>query len=264
MSEQEPYDTIDLAGINHGINQGNLANVQANRLQYELDESEKTLAEAQLECEQTLSRLQHDLRQDIQEINNEGVPEWKENTNPKTRILTDEGVNKIMEIARRYINKETLLSNFDEKVIARRMLEFSLAFTGLIFMKYEIYFRRPTIEECYEILKERIDVKVEKKVMIARLNNLPYDVKAIEKKVLFELETVIDYEIEKIQDERKRANLREFEMLFVSLKALIESIHHRAWKGEERGSIRRRLNINEIIGTKNVPQMKRGLFGGWK
>jgi len=65
-----------------------------------------------------------------------------------------------MQVMQSYINKETLLSNFDEKMIARRMLEFSLSFSALIFLKYEIFFRSPSMLECKELLEERINKRL--------------------------------------------------------------------------------------------------------
>lgn len=41
-------------------------------------------------------------------------------------------------------------------------------------------------------------------------------------------------------------------MIFESLSQLVFAILNRAWKGEERGSIRRHTNISEILG-KNSP-----------
>jgi len=71
-----------------------------------------------------------------------------------------------------------------------------------------------------------------------------------------------EYEIQKIKEERTKLNLREFEMIFTQLKALVEAIHNRAWKGEERGSLRRHFNISEVIGGKpQMPQKKGGWFG---
>ena len=83
-----------------------------------------------------------------------------------------------------------------------------------------------------------------------------------DKKILKELEGRLDYEIEKIKQEQTKTNLREFEMIFTQITALVESTHNRAWKGEERGSLRRHFNISEVIGGKGqMPEKKGGIFG---
>ena len=167
-----------------------------------------------------------------------------------------------MQIMQSYINKETLLSNFDAKMIARRMLKFCLSLNALMFMKYEIYFRSPTLEECQAILQSRINEKVKRKVMNLELMNKEYDKEELKEEVLKEIEPQIEYELDKIKAEKIKLNLREFEMIFTQLEALVEATHNRAWKGEERGSLRRHFNISEVIGGKSPVPEKKGFWGG--
>jgi len=259
-----PYNELaEQVGLHTQNQQGNLVSNQNNQMQYQMEEQEKNLAEAQLDVEETLTKIAHLLRQDTLKLNDEGVFEWFAIEDKKKRILTDEGVDRIMQVMQSYINKETLLSNFDEKTIARRMLEFSLSFSALIFLKYEIFFSSPSLEECRDILKERIKNKVQVKKMNSQIFNEGFDEKEEENIILNELRGRLDYEIEKIKQEQTKNNLREFEMIFTQLKALVESIHNRAWKGEERGSLRRHFNISEVIGGKNPITEKKGGIFGW-
>jgi hypothetical protein len=261
--EEQPYNEVaDQVGLHAQNQQGNLIANQSRQLQYQMEESEKNLAEAQLDVEETLTKINHLLKQDVLKVNKDGILEWCEIQDTKKRVLTDEGVDKIMQVIQSYINKETLLSNFDDKMIARRMLEFSLSFSALIFLKYEIFFRTPSLEECKEILQARIKNKVETKKMTAQIFHKEFNSEEEEKNILAELEFRLDYEIEKIKQEQTKSNLREFEMIFTQLKALVESTHNRAWKGEERGSLRRHFNISEVIGGRNpMPEKKGGIFG---
>jgi len=57
--------------------------------------------------------------------------------------------------------------------------------------------------------------------------------------------------------------LSEFELLFEQLSQLVYATLNRAWKGEERGSIRRHTNISEIIGARPQQQQEGGLFSKW-
>lgn len=265
MYEQEqPYNEVaDQVGLHTQNQQGNLIANQNKQLQYQMEEAEKNLAEAQLDCEETLTKINHLLKQDVLKVNSEGILEWQEISDLKKRVLTDEGVDKIMQVMQSYINKETLLSNFDDKMIARRMLEFSLSFSALIFLKYEIFFRTPSLSECRDILQERINKKVESKKMTAQIFHKEFNKTEEETSILLELEDRMDYEIEKIKQEQTKSNLREFEMIFTQLKALVEATHNRAWKGEERGSLRRHFNISEVIGGRNPMPEKRGGIFGW-
>ena len=264
MEEEElpPYNEVaEQVGLHSATQQGNLVANQTKQLQFQMEEGEKNLAEAQLDCQETLQKIYHLLKQDTLKPNAEGIFDWVVIDDPKKRVLTSLGVDKIMQVMESYINKETLLSNFDEKMIARRMLEFSLAFSALIFMKYEIFFRTPSLKECQEILQLRIDEKIKKKVMALELVEKKADRELLKKNVLNEMEERMEYEIEKIKQEQTKLNLREFEMLFTQLKALVESTHNRAWKGEERGSLRRHFNISEVIGGQSPMPQKKGWFG---
>jgi hypothetical protein len=261
--DQPHNDIADQVLVHNQANQGNLIHNQTRQLQYQMEEAEKNLADAQLDCEATLTRINHLLRQD-KLIIVDGVFDWKDIEDPKKRVLTDEGVERIMQVMQSYINKETLLSNFDEKTIARRMLEFCLAFSGLMFQKYEVFFRTPTLEECEYILNFRISEKIKIKKMSCNFSGNYFDEDKVKKEILSEMENTIEYEIKKIKEERTKLNLREFEMMFTQMKALVEATHNRAWKGEERGSLRRHFNISEVIGGRaTMPEKKGGMFSGW-
>lgn len=257
-------EVADQVGLHARNQEGNLINNQAKQIQYQMEEQEKSLADAQLDCSETLSRVWHLLKQDVLRFDEDKqILDWHPIDDPKKRVLTEEGVDKLMQIMHMYINKETLLSNFDDKMIARRMLEFSLALSALMFLKYEIYFRTPSLKECEEILKKRIQEKVNLKLMTANIVGNEVDETKIRKDIVNELEPRMENELQKIKNEQVKLNLREFEMIFTELKAIVEATHNRAWKGEERGSLRRHFNISEIIGGKSQTPEKKGFFGNF-
>jgi len=260
---EQPYNEVaEQVGLHTQANQGTVLANQSEQLQYQMEESEQNLAEAQLNCQETLTKIYHLLKQDIYVPNEEGKLEWEAIKDQKKRVLTEEGVEKLMQVMQSYINKETLLSNFDEKMIARRMLEFCLALSAVMFMKYEIFFRVPPDKECEEILQTRITERNERKMMNLRLMRKEIDERKIDEETRKEIEPRIEYESLKIKQEKMKLNLREFEILYVQLVALVEATHNRAWKGEERGSLRRHFNISEIIGGRSPQQEKKkwGLF----
>ena len=264
MEENNQEDEVARnIALNNGVQQGNLASNQNRQFQYSMEEGEKNLADSQLDCEETLSKIYHLLKQDALEPDAQGNLEWKPIADKKKRIFTDEGVDKLMQIMQSYINKETLLSNFDEKTIARRMLEFCLALNGVFFLKYEIYFRVPSFEECKQFLNQSIKEKVERKKSTLELLGKEFNEAEIRKEVIKEIEPRINYELQKIKTEQTKLNLREYEMIFTQLKALVEATHNRAWKGEERGSLRRHFNISEIIGGKGGGNEKKKNFFGF-
>ena len=259
---EQPYNEIaEQAAAHAGISQANMGSAQAKQLQYQVEEQDKNIAEAQLEVDETLTKVYHLLKQDVLKVDPEtNVLKWVALKDRKKRILTDEGVDRVMRSASSFINKETLLSNFDEATIKRRMLEFSITFTELIFLKYEIYFNSPTIQECYDILNERVDNLIEKKKMSLKLRGETLNENVIRKKVISELGNEED-ELEKIMVDLRKLNLKEFSALFYEIKALVEAVQNRAWKGQERSSLRKHQSISEVIGGKQQMPQSKGWFG---
>ena len=236
---------------------------QSAATQYYIQEQEKSLAEAQLECDKTLNEIYHLLRQDILKPNEKGMMDWYP-IDKKFRALTDQGVDRWMQVMKFYINKDTLLSNFSEEQINKRMLEFCYALNANIFLKYELYFYKPSFEECVDILKSRLKEKSDLKKYARDILGLPVKEKEINDEIVARAEYRIEDEINKIRKERIRQNLREYELLFVQMKAIVEAVHNRALKGEERGSLRRHTQISEILGNKMTqPQQKEGGMFKW-
>jgi hypothetical protein len=234
---------------------------QQAQMQYMMQEQEKTLAEAQLEVESILQEIYHMLRQDVYKPKPDGSFDWFPIEDSTQRVLTDYGVERIMQVMKSYVNKNTLLSNFDAEMIKKRMLNFSLSLNANIFMKYEIYFREPSLEEVKGLLDERIRNQVKIKKYASELAGENFDEEEIKEKVLKNVENRVEYELNKIKEEVRRRNLREYELLFRQLEAIVEATHNRAWRGEERGSLRRHMNVSEILGTpRQTPRESGGIF----
>ena len=260
MEDQEQrVREMEDVGMSNALAQQNQMNAQQ---QYVMQEQERSMFEAQTECETTLNKLYHQLSQDIFKINNQGEVEWSPIGDDKKRRLTDDGVNRIIELMSFYVNKENLLSNFNEDQINGIMLRFRLAFSANILMRYKIYFRQPSFEECKDIFKQRIKEKKQMKMFAAEMAGLNLNEEDVEKGLLKEYEDRMEYELVKIKEEKKKEMLSEFELLFEQLSQLVYATLNRAWKGEERGSMRRHTNITEMIGTR-PQQNQQGGFLGW-
>jgi len=224
--------------------------------QYFMDEKDKSIAEAQLEVDITLDKLYHLLKQDMFRDVGKGKMDWV--TIPEyKRNLTDEGVDRIMQTMNFYINKENLLSNFSEDQINRIMLAFNLALNANFFMKYNIIFRSPTLNECKDVLQKRLQEKIEVKKYALEIAGLEVDEKLIRSDMFKEIENRIEHELQKIKENKKKENLMEWELLFTQLSQIVLATLNRAWKGEERGSLRRHTNISEVL-SKSAPMPKEG------
>ena len=262
---QQPYDEVaEQIGLHAQTNQGTVIANQAKQLQYQMEESEQNLAEAQLDCREILTRMYHLFKQDKLVPKEElgGLIDWVDIDDFKKRILTDEGVDTFIELLEGYVNKETLLSNFDDKIIARRMLEVSLSFSADFLLRYENHFRQPSTKECKEIFMKKIEDRIELRMASNEILGIEKSKEEIKKEILEGYSNRIEYELQKIKESTKKQNLVTFQKYFYLCIHLIEATHNRAWKGEERGSLRRHFNISEIIGGRPQQQEKKkwGLF----
>lgn len=223
---------------------------------------EKGLAETQLDVNQIINEVYHLLKQDIFIIEN-GMPGWKELESVQDRILTDKGVERIMQVVKFYVNKNTLLSNFNDVQINTLMLRFVTELNDLILLKYQYIFREPTFEECKGILNSRIDEKAKLKVYAAEIVGKTLEKEDVKKEMLEEIEFKIEKEIEKIKQESRKEKLRDYGLMMAQLETMIFSTLNRAWKGEERGSIRRHTNISEVIGSSPLANKNDGGMFKW-
>tara|TARA_Y100000310_G_scaffold49045_1_gene45362 strand:+ start:28 stop:831 length:804 start_codon:yes stop_codon:yes gene_type:complete len=264
MDEEQQKATENLMTSGQ-VSQSSQMEQQAAQQQYFQEQLTQGIAESQLEVNQILEEAYHMLKQDIY-TENEGKFEWVPLSDEKERTLTNWGVDRIMQVLKSYINKNTLLSNFNEDQINRRMLKFMLAMNGLMLMKYEFLFRQPSFEECKVILKDRLEQQKKLKLFareIAGHTTTNEQEKEIKKELFKEIEHKIEVELEKIKSEKRKQNLREYEILITQLEQMVESTHNRAYRGEERGSLRRHTSIHEVLGNRPQTQQEKGGFFGF-
>jgi len=229
--------------------------------QYYMQEKEMGLADAQLDVEAIKSDIFHLLRQDVKEIQ-KGKFVWVDSKNIKSRTLSDWGVDRIMQIIHFYINKNTLLSNFNEEQINRLMLKFIKELNDLILLKYQVLFREPTFEECKEIILEKLNDRKKMRMFSLEILGKETNEKEITKELLEEMEQTIEKEMEKTKRETRKEKIRDYGLIIVQLEIIVFATLNRAYRGEERGSLRRHMNVSEFVGARATPtqQDKGGVF----
>ena len=62
--------------------------------------------------------------------------------------------------------------------------------------------------------------------------------------------------------ETRKEKIRDYGLIIVQLEIIVFATLNRAYRGEERGSLRRHMNVSELIGAKPTPsqQDKGGIF----
>ena len=131
------------------------SSVQNSAFQYAPNDN---LVKWQLDLNDLLERAEHILKEDEVEVRGSNVI-WIKNTKPTERLFNDAGVNEIMRILAMYVNRNTILSDYDPQEIKDKVFDFGKELNDLFFMKYEEMFNFPTFDECKVILIERISKK---------------------------------------------------------------------------------------------------------
>lgn len=223
--------------------------LQQDTMAMQLAEQETNLVKEQLSLVDELDIIQHLLHGDTKETDRkEGVYYWKKPTNPDMIILTDYGVHLIMNTIQFYLNKNTLLSNYEGAVIDKKMEDFATALADVIFMEYEKVFSYPTFEECKNVLLARIDKKKELRKFAYELMGKEVNEGEIKQEFINEIEGNIEKEITKIKEQIIKNKLKRFEIILREVQDTVHSTYLRAWNGQERRTLRQHTHISETVG----------------
>lgn len=186
----------------------------------------------QLDLQEQLENIGHSLRGHVIGENKEGVTCWQEATDKKDIIFTEYGVQEILRYLLQYLNKNTILSNYDEPTINLKVYDAGYVLTDLIFTRYEKFFYITPVEE---LIEENPEITVG--------------------------------EVEDIQDEEMKQKQKHLES---SIKPIVDAIHSaflRALNGGERDSLRsaRLLTQSETpTGNMGMPQISQQKKTWWK
>ena len=188
----------------------------------------------------------------------DGVSKWTKPINNDLIVLSDYGISYIMQMLQSYLTKNTLLSNYDEKQIDAKMEDFSTTLADDIFMEYDKMFYEPTLEECKEELKKRVQQKVDIRAFALDLMDKEIDKDDIEKEILKEMEGTIERELGVIKDQKRKNKLKRFESIIRMVQDTVHSAYQRAWKGQERQTARSHMHITETKGGTFMPHQPSG------
>ncbi len=100
-------------------------------------QEDKNLIEFQLDTSDMLSKIEHFLKGDYVSVDTEGSEVWKEQTDVTLILFNKYGVNSIMLIIGNYIDKNTMLSNYDDMRINEILADLGEELAKFIFCNYE-------------------------------------------------------------------------------------------------------------------------------
>ena len=241
--------------------QANVEAQQQAQLQQSMlmQEQEKSMIKEQLDLRDELDHIEHLLKGEFLQQQKDGSVDWAKPKDKKLVLLSDYGIHLIMNTLNFYINKNTLLSNYDEETILTKMEDFASDLADTIFMEYEKVFEYPTLEECQEILKKRIERKMNLRSYSEELLGRKVDGKEIEDRIIKELEGKVEKELDKIKEQLIKNKLKRFMILLRTIQDAVHSTYLRAWRGQERTTLRQHIHISETKGGNQYQNQGAGI-----
>jgi len=169
MNPEESNYLKNLAQEIQELENANRDLVQAQNSQMNVfnSEQEDNLIRWQLDLKEDLDRIYHILKGDIVDINDKGVLAFIPQKNPNLRPFNEFGVQLIMNIIQFYLNRNTILSNYDEVTINWKIHDFGVEISDLIFNRYEEMMTTIESEDMVKI-KEHLSEKIKLYPMIVR------------------------------------------------------------------------------------------------
>lgn len=235
----------------------------------------------QLELDNILERAEHILRGDELTFQN-GHLIWKKQEDDRKKILNDTGVQKVMKVLSMYLNRNTILADYDPDEVDDKVYDFGTELNDLIYTTYEEMFYAPTFQSVFKglynvdlepFLNEfvRINfVKVFKEFFgnheLERKNGKLYvmipmgDGLVMRQEVSADMKKVITRETIKrfytsahpvaikVQEEMALVRLekrKEYPMLIREVVDMVHSAYKRALHGGERRSLREARSITQ-------------------
>lgn len=223
-------------------------------------EQDDNLIKYQLQFTEELTQIYHLLRGHQIKEDEDGNLIYVEPTSIRQIPFSEEGVQQIMQSIVSYINKNTILSNYEDEVINWKILDFGNTLADEIHNTYETIFYAPTDEELSELAMEELKKEREliKKITkdVANITLTEIDLQKIEfAKITYK---VVKDKMEQIKREMMLDRMKRYPMIIRQITDMIHSSYLRAFHGGERSSLKtaRVVTQNEPIAQQymNSPQ----------
>lgn len=247
---QQQEEELELARLSDQQSKMDMAQ-QMMESQYQ----ERGLIKEQLDLSEELDTIEHLLRGHVLQNTSEGR-KWVEPKDSDMIILQEHGIYLIMNTIMFYVNKNTLLSNYDEATINRKMEDFATDLADTLFMEYEKVFKYPSFQECKEVLIKRLEKKTELRMFALELTGRTGDQIKIKESFIEEIEDRIEDEIAKIREQIIKNKLKRFIIIMRQIQDVIHSTYLRAYGGQERKTLRQHIHVSENLGQRMMPQSK--------
>lgn len=260
-------DEQDVNNMQYQLGNAQLNTAQIQNQQYasSMNDENSSTIKHQLDLSEELEKLDNLLRGKIQKRIN-GDMMWMDAPNNDNILLSEAGINLVLNTIQWYLNKNTLLSNYDVDTINSKMKDFGDALADALFMNYQKYFLYPTAEECNQKLIQRLLLKQKDQIDTYELRGQIVDEKQ-KKKIWKDLVQEIDptTERKKIREQIIKDKLKMYDLMMRVIQDTVHSTYNRAFAGQERKTLRQHIHVTENMSPNiNQKQNSRGMFGSYK
>lgn len=224
---------------------------------------EQSMVKEQLDLTEEISRIDYLIKGYSLEPGKDGKLMWLKPTNKDMIIFSDYGIHLIRNTICWYLNKNLLLSNFDEETIKKKMWDFTNDLIDTIFMEYDKVFLQPSVDECIQVLKDRIDRKVKISTYAMEKAGKKADKKKLIDEKFAEIEDRIEDELDKIKQTLIKNKLKRYVLIVRTIQDAIHATFMRAWKGQERITLRQHVHISESRGLNQTQPQNNGGIWPW-
>lgn len=136
MEQEDIAYLQNLENQNYELQRRNMDLSKVQSSMYD-NENNQNLIEWQLELDNILERIDHLLRGHELKFDDAGNLTWREPTNKDNIVFNEYGVQEILRVLSMYLNRNTILSNYDDATIQLKMYDFGIELSDLVFLKYE-------------------------------------------------------------------------------------------------------------------------------
>jgi len=193
----------------------------------------------QLELDNILERAEHILRGD-RLVFEMGHLIWKPNHDTKNNILNEYGVQEVMRVLSMYLNRNTILGDYNEDEICYKVLDFGRELNDLFYMKLEDMGLTVTFEEAFQKM-----FRSEHKLSFAD-NGIFVEVESATG--MSQYIQLTDIQIKSIESEMKKMALEKRKNYPMLIREIVDTVHSsytRAKFGGERRSLREARSVTQ-------------------
>lgn len=257
--EEEKYNDIQ-----QRMAENDLQNSQMNQIQQSMafEEQNRGTIKEQLDLSDELEKIDHLLRGHIEKRNQHGEKVWVKPPNNDDILLSEAGINLVLNTIQWYINKNTLLSNYDADTIKQKMEDFSMELADTLFMNYQRYFLYPSEQECQDKLIDRLKKKQQEQVYSAQLRGREIDAEQVWRDLVDEIDPVL--ERHKIKEQMIKDKLKLYALLMRQIQDAVHSTYNRAFMGQERKTLRQHIHVSETHNPVPERTKSSGIFNSYR